>query len=565
MLQIITDKFFSSEHIHNTERKVIVYSNMDINGIITTKIGSLEPIDKFSTTPTYLFTYNNRMEHNSSGLVAIGDAQIIDDFLAMCSFWFQGIFSTDKNLIQYLTRDKRENSINEQHLPKDIIPLIFTKRRIFNKLKNEQFSDFFNAVINLKRSTYKQIIKTIRQYRDALLTINSNLELSYTMFVASVESLSGQFSDYTSNWNDVDKILKESLDEILVTLEPEIANDIKDRIIENSHLKIARRYTEFSISNISETFFLEDAIGIKYPCRKSQISSAIKNSYQIRSKFVHSLKELPNIFSLSGDLEVFKEGKDLYFTLAGLSRFVREVIISFINKQESVISEKINYLDELPNQISIPISPSHWIHNAQSYNVKDSKEYFNALLAELVPCLTIGEPLIDLTKVCDVILKLIKGVTKEQKVPISAFYILYNMFLKEEDRHSYFDTFLDEYTETTDILAIENIILHLLSKNEFQWNTDDIYETYKLYDEKRFQKNQIVLPQIIETCLLIELANCYLKEENEIMYKEIIQKAVYEYPGNKKLIMHYRNIESNIKQKLMIDWFNDILFTNSPS
>lgn len=50
MLQIITDKFFSSEYIHNTERKVIVYSNIDINGVITTRIGSLEPINKFSTT-----------------------------------------------------------------------------------------------------------------------------------------------------------------------------------------------------------------------------------------------------------------------------------------------------------------------------------------------------------------------------------------------------------------------------------------------------------------------------------------------------------------------------------
>ncbi|MCS1384880.1 hypothetical protein NXZ75_22260 [Lysinibacillus sphaericus] len=565
MLQIITDKFFSSEHIHNTERKVIVYSNMDINGIVATKIGTLEPIDKFSTTPTYLFTYNNRMENNGPGPVAIGDAQIIDDFLAMCSFWFQGIFSTDKNLIKYLTRDKKENSINEQHLPKDIIPLIFTKRRIFNKLKNEQFSDFFNAVINLKRSTYKQIIKTIRQYRDALLTINSNLELSYTMFVASVESLSGQFSDYTSNWNDVDKVLKESLDEILATLEPEIANDIKNRIIENSHLKIARRYTEFSISNISDSFFLEDARGIKYPCRKSQISSAIKNSYQIRSKYVHSLKELPNIFSLSGDLEVFKEGKDLYFTLAGLSRFIREVIISFIYKQEPVISEKIDYSGEIPNTISLPMSPSLWINNAQNYNVKNSKEYFNALLVELVPSLTLGKPLIDLTEVCDAIIKLIKGVSKEQKVPMSAFYIIYNMFLKEEYRHSNSENFLEEYTETTDILATENIILHLLFNFDFPWNTTDIYDSYKRYDEKRFQKNQIVLPQIIETCLLIELANCYLNEGNEIMYKEIILKAVYEHPGNKQLIMHYRNIESNIKQKLMIDWKNDILFTNSPS
>lgn len=565
MLQIITDKFFSSEHIHNTERKVIVYSNMEIDGIITTKIGSLEPIDKFSTTSTYIFTYNNRMENNGPGPVAVGDAQIIDDFLALCSFWFQGIFSTDKNLIEYLTRDKKENSINEQHLPKDIIPLIFTKRSIFNSLKFEHFSDFFNTVINLKRSTYKQIIKTIRQYRDALLTINSNLELSYTMFVASVESLSGSFSDYTSNWNDVDQVLRESLDEILVTLEPEIANDIKDRIIENSHLKIARRYTEFSISNISDTFFLEDAVEIKSPCRKSQISRAIKNSYQIRSKYVHSLKELPNIFSLTGNIEVFKEGKDLYFTFAGLSRFVREVIISFINKQESVISEKINYLDELPNLISLPVSSSDWIHHAQNYNVKNSKEYFNALLVELVPSLTLGKPLIDLTKVCDAILKLIKGVTKEQKVPISAFYILSNIFLKEEYRHSYFENFLEEYSETIKILATENIILHLLLNMDFPWDTTDIYDIYKQYDKKRFQQNQIVLPQIIETCLLIELANCYLREGNESMYKEIIQKAVYEYPGNKLLIMHYRNIENNIKQKLMIDWSNDILFTNSPS
>jgi hypothetical protein len=92
------------------------------------------------------------------------------------------IFSTDKFYIEKLTRTQKE-WIGEGEIPKQIIPEVFSLNGNIVQAKIDSFNCFIDDLIGLKRETYLAVIKVLRQYQDALSTINSNLELAYTMFV----------------------------------------------------------------------------------------------------------------------------------------------------------------------------------------------------------------------------------------------------------------------------------------------------------------------------------------------------------------------------------------------
>jgi argininosuccinate synthase len=61
----------------------------------------------------------------------------------------------------------------------------------------------------------------------------------------------------------------------------------------------------------------------------------------------------------------------------------------------------------------------------------------------------------------------------------------------------------------------------------------------------------------------LESGNLSLQSDKEDLYKELIKKAVYENPGNTTLINHLRNLEDNIRSKVMIDWEKEILSKES--
>ena len=105
MLQIISGKFFNSDTVYSTPCKAVLYSNYYWPLKIETCIGTLEPIDNRSEINTYIFHYNNQIEkdmHSGFNLVRVGDPEIVQQFMLLCSFGLQAIFSTDKDEVERL-------------------------------------------------------------------------------------------------------------------------------------------------------------------------------------------------------------------------------------------------------------------------------------------------------------------------------------------------------------------------------------------------------------------------------------------------------------------------------
>ena len=168
MLQVISKKFFKSDNpdtYFETDRKAIIYSNLDTINEIDISIAKLERVESYKGITTYLMTYKNRIERqNSVGqLVAIGDSQIVSDLLCCCTFWFSGVFSTDKFYVEKLIRTQQEG-IADGEIPNKIAPKFFILNRHINVIEIESFNNFMDGIVGLKRKKYIEVMKVLRQF-----------------------------------------------------------------------------------------------------------------------------------------------------------------------------------------------------------------------------------------------------------------------------------------------------------------------------------------------------------------------------------------------------------------
>lgn len=556
MLQVISKKFFKStnpETFYSTQEKALVYSNMDVDSI-TTKIAKLERIESSNGICTYLMTYTNVIEkQNSSGfqLVPVGQGQIINDFTCCCTFWFNRIFSTDKLNVQRLIRKSREG-IADTEPPRKILPNFFDNTITINN-KVHTYKEFINDLIGLKREIYVEVIKVIRQYQDAVYTINSNLELSYTMFIATLESLAQKFDGYETSWQDCNEKITKRLN-ILFEYLPEIVKEnIKRVIIEESHNKQSRRYEEFCMSLIMPEFYREDAFDSINPIRKSHTKKAIKTSYQVRSRYIHTLKELPDLIALMSNNEFIIKGKDVYLTFTGITRLCRFIIKEFINQSVKVDSEEYDYLSHMPDTLELRMAHKYWIHKESCLTTSNIIYYFNEFLDYITMLMINNEKeIVNLKNICYKIERIYNTVNDKNKTRLLVIYTLYDQLLTPKLRMTNSKKFIREREDTLNELSIENCTLFVLTNSSFHWSLEELKELYNEYNEKRFRKNEIKLPQTIEICLLLEIANLSIKQGNSDGYINYVNMAIEEKPGDNFILQILKEINSS--RYLEINW-----------
>lgn len=559
MLQIISKKFFKnkkdSSSYFETPSKAIVYSNIDILDCISSKIVKLEKIERYNDITTYVLTYINVIEKQSNSgfqLVSIGHQQVVSDFLCCCTFWFKGIFTTDKSFLEKLIMEKREG-LEDIIVPSEILPRFFSKGQRVTEEDIILFNDFISNIIGLERSTYKEVMMVIRQYNDALTTIKSNLELAYTMFVASIESLTQKFDGFETSWEDCPDKLVKKLELVFSELDEMHVSAIKKIIREEFHARLARRYEEFCLKNIDANFFRKEAIGCVSPIRKSYLKTGIKNSYILRSKYVHSLKELPDLVKLGGEAEMYIDGKMVFFTFSGLSRLCHHIICTFIKNSIKVETEDYNYFNELPGSFMLKMAPEYWIYKEENLMYSNLTSFASEFLQYHLKVIREGKDICDCTSLCKKIERMLKQTNnKNHKLMLILIYTLYNLFISHESKIKGWDKVVKANENILDEIGIESIVLHLLTVNEFPWSKQELEDYYDKYSTNKMRKNSLKIPQIIEICWLLEMANACTKVNQHDRALYFIVMACDEKPGD-SFIMDLEK-QAKIGQLMIIDW-----------
>lgn len=550
MLQIIGGKFFRSQeekYLHITPCKEVIYSNICFLDKIETSIFTIEPVHIHREINTYIISFNNKIEKQpGGGIISTGEAEIATDILVCLTFYFNGIFMKDINYLKELLRE-RDNVTGEKNTSRQMLPSIL-KVEIGgrNRTDIEGFGQFIDTLCKLKRTSYEQVMKAIRQYYNSILLLNVNKDLAYTSLVTIGESLAQEVDGYESEWEDCDIKLAQGLNPILERLAEGDRNAIKSELLKHMHTKLAARYHDYFMSKIDDSYFIENAIGVGKPCVKGQLSRAIKNAYSVRSKYVHELRCLPKEIQWQYVGEICSTEKGITLTFEGLVRLNRFVILKTIETMESVEKEDINYFKLLPGVINVAIAPQYWIWKDAGYNIQSADDYLEGFFQVLEPGYFGKEVnLPDLDVICEKIKDILKGMNgdSKKKIPLVVFLMMYNKLRPKEGRVCGKISRICE--EVMGIPDIQTIAYYLFFEGELPSDISILEELFDDYMKKKYTKSKFRFPKALEAEISCLILNTYLENKEVEKYHERLKDLIGEYPGNQYLVGILKQFEES--------------------
>lgn len=544
MLQIISGKFFKSDNVHITPRVAEFYTNLFYDKKIETCIGVVKYVETVDGISKYTFSYDNKLEKISQ-FIAVGDNEIVDQFTSIFSFYFQCYVNTDRNKVQEIC------NMNDESI-KGYLSSIVSKKIVISDDKIKDFSSFIQKLINTQRKVYKSLIQCFYSYSNSIEYSHENIDLSYSILIYFLESLTQQFDEFEPSWNDYNQNQRNKLDKILCSLDQDTSEKIKNILLNDSHLKLQSRFFNFINSNLSESYFLEEAKEINFPLRKSHLKQVVLNAYDIRSKYSHVLegmkKELKyNPISLG---DTYISDNDIFLTYNGLLRLCHHVTINFINNSEYIDEENYNWFDDIPNALTIPLSEEYWLDKAQNFNYSQANARLNGVLRVIQHVILTNELKVNLLPLWNVYEKELPQAPSTAKMTMLASYILYNDMFELEEVHKYLPNYTKTIKQYIGLLqknkTPETLLLKIFTDvlDDVEWTPDDIVNVYSTYEKKRYKTNSISFPRYFDLIVCLVIACEYLEGDRD-KYFEWMTKAILDVPGDYTLQIFLKGKRDN--------------------
>ena len=513
MLQITTGKFFPNPAGRTNQLRGILYTNLRLgrDEIIHTSVGDLIPSSSMISGPhALIFEFTEKIESGeiAPGVICShGVEPYLDDMAAIFCFAFNCVCTPNIDLARRLMSGRRSISIDT---PANKLVRRFFDQEIWCKQDEIKFFVcFLEQLLGLPRKAYKAVMRSIKTYVTGLHRITDDLELAYMLMVASVESLAQEFDSYQSDWDSLDERKRLIIDKALDGASEEHIQKVRDAILSIEHVALGKRFRAFVCEHIKPSYFYSGFENEDGPIGRSEIPDALNLAYQIRSKYIHQLKELPNLLSMASYQETFIDlnGGGKFLTLQGLSRLMRQVLIEFIDRQLVIEKEDYPYHNELSGVIQIPVDPQYWVGNVIGDISQQGFKRLEGLVSQLNNILLKGpgQGITDMKNVLSWLEEKVAGLKRSLRLPYLALYVLFNSTVKAEDRYlsQKIDKILDEELTKP---SIESLIVVTYLEIAVEWDVEEQEDLLKQYRKKRNHKNGLRLPRIFEAAITLDIA-----------------------------------------------------------
>lgn len=392
--------------------------------------------------------------------------------------------------------------------PAKLVRKVFDKEIIFNENDDKLLNGFIDDLIGLKRKSFLAVMRAIRTYVTGLHRVADDLELAYTLMVASLESLAQDFDGHTAQWSDYEQGRRQRIDKALKDADEVTADRVRDAILKGEHVALKRRFREFILAHLPDSYFLESG-PVGAPGRLD-LRDALKEAYDLRSKYVHRLQNLPQL--LDTDLsyrETIRSGHATFLTLEGLARVARHVILEFVARQPKCETEHYDFRLERFGIMSAEMAPQYWIWQEAGFVKGRYRKYFCALLDQAAAHMLTKQPITDMRKISAKIEKILSGLREEDRRTSAAIYLLFNSFLQPDERTAQFAEVHRTCTKILTDPSIEALCLHLLFGMTPTWALVSQQEVLDTYFETRNQKSGLRVPELFEAGMVLSLAERY--------------------------------------------------------
>ncbi|PJH88533.1 MULTISPECIES: hypothetical protein [Pseudomonas] len=567
MLQIATGKLFSRPVGWENLLRGILYTNATFGDqdAIETAVGRLLPSTSHSIHPRVLvYELLERMEAEESGpgvLISSCVEPYLNDFAVVASFTLNCVCTPDIDLARRLMSGKK--GLATRAAPQELV------RRFFDTdlwCKPEEITflqEFTGQLIDLPRNTFLCVMRAIRTYINGMHRIADDLELAYTLLVASVESLAQDFDGHESDWESYEERKRLAVDEALSGAEEELTQRVREALLRVEHTALARRFREFAISHTPPSYFREPALAMNQSLARSDLKEVLAMAYQSRSKYVHQLKRLPDVVVLGyGFGETALHERATFLTLQGLSRLMRNVIIEFVKGQPSLTHEEYDYVLERSGVIKMQMAPQYWVGNAEGDLINAGRRKLEGFLEQYVPCILKeeGATLTDLRPVLSAVAELLPDSKKAPRLPYLALYVLFNAVVSEEQRAPISESINRLIQQELSQPSTETLIVCAILGKMINWPLETHHQELENYFKRRRSPSGLRFPRLFEAAMSLDLAERYRLLSNVNKCREMVALAVESHPGHHQLVQ----MEAEITLDTPILWA-DVLIPRSTS
>jgi len=512
MLQINSGKLYPNGVLRTNELRGVLYSNlflmrMDESPIVT-RAGRLLQVEATNLPRPIIYEvteqFDDEIMHGT--LASHGVQPYLQDFAAVISFVLRVTCTPDPDLCIRLTSEKR--SLGVKTPPVKLVRQVFNKEVWFREEDGELLKGFVDDLLALKRKSFLAAMRAIRTYVTGIHRVADDLELAYTLLVASLESLAQEFDGHTTQWSDYDQVRRQRVDKALASADEVTSGRVRDAILKGEHVALGRRFREFVLAHLPNSYFLESG-PVGAPGRLD-LRDALKEAYALRSQYVHRLQDLPQM--LDTDLsyrETIRSGHATFLTLEGLARVARHVILEFVARQPKCETEHYDFRLERFGIMWAEMAPQYWIWQEAGFVKGQYRKYFSALLDQAAAHMLTKQPITDMRKISAKIEKILPRLRGEDRRTSAAIYILFNSFLQPDERTAQFAEVHRKCTKILTDPSIEALCLHLLFGMTPTWAFVSQQEVLDTYFETRNQKSGIRVPELFEAGMVLSLAERY--------------------------------------------------------
>lgn len=556
MLQIISGKFFKGEDRHRFDAFGILYSNVACWRPIVTSVATLHPVDPHGSATRYVITYTNQIERESDlaggiSLARTGDAEIVEQFRLLLILGLRGFFATERRDVEHACRTRPAYA--SDHVPSRMMDRFFDARVDADAEDMARCETLIGDVLGLPRKSYLAVMSYVANFVDALQAADTNIDLGYSMLMYGIEALSQQFGVFEPTWEDYDPKVKARIDELL-THEPQILESVRGALLQSTHLRIQHRTAAFVEQYLPDSFFEGAHVKQrKSPLRRSFVRRSIRNAYRLRSKFVHELERGEGLDRAFGDFDVLTRKNEPLLTFRGLVRVAEQVVPQFVETQERVETEDIEWRSELPGIVKAEMAPQYWIWRADTFQPTRAHDRLSAFLGQLEEATTVGGSVTDLRAVLLRIEELItkKQSSSSQRRAMACLYVLYHTLVKPNPDLELITENENVRKRCDDLLnetcSMEALLRDLLFGQDFGWPRDECSAVVSAYyRSQKFEKGCLKLPPQMEAALLAAVGNMYLGPPLAVdTASEWLRKARLELGGHPEKQAYLKSCAEN--------------------
>ena len=543
MLQIITEKFYKPGERYETLHRAVFYTNYRMTmraERMETPVGVLLPTTGLEGLSAMTCEMLEKIEKYPDGkkpgvMISTGGASLLNDFSAVTAFALDITCTLDPDLTRRLLNAERP-SLGVEVVPSQFIRRTFDRQIISKEGDGAAVSRFVTQLVGLERKRFEASMRAIRQYITGLHRIADNLSLAYTMLVMSIESIAQDSDGHVAEWADYDYRKRMKIDAALDGVPPEIGGRLRDAILSIEHVAAARRFRDFALAHISASFYREEAAQIPGPVSRSDLKVALEHAYALRSRYVHSLQEIPSQLTVAQMPEMVEGGDQPALSIAGLARVARHVIMQFVTRGRVLECEEFDYRRALPNIVTLPLASQYWIANTGGFSHKHGPVKLSALIEQITSTVLLKQKdahLTDIRPVLALVEEIVPGLhDPKQRLPLLTLYFLFHQWAGPEFHCPQWPTLVQKFDSDFEPPSIESFVAHLLTEKTPEWTLDQFERLHRDYCRTRHRTGTTKIGRLLEAALSLYIADLNRKAGDESRARELISQAVEMHPAH---------------------------------